>query len=170
MWPIVELRLLFMILHRISRRQSSCFAFACKTIPSSRKSLRSSDTLSLTDDGVPCSSLCRGFGPGEGLSPIPAPVSYGRPCLCKCSAPEPSQTRLRAHPQIASKYQDRIKVYFSSRCDSITRLPGGSGIEVKASLRDTDAGTMNSTPATFHPHLVVGADGLKSMVRLSTWS
>lgn len=62
--------------------------------------------------------------------------------------------------QVASTYANQVKVYFSSTCDSIEQLPGSSGVEVKATLAEGEGGKA----ITFRPRLVVGADGLKSMV------
>lgn len=65
--------------------------------------------------------------------------------------------------QVAAKYRDKIKVFYSSKCDSIEQLPGGGGIEVKASL---DVGGKGGRTKVFRPRLLVGADGLKSTVSI----
>lgn len=61
------------------------------------------------------------------------------------------------------KYKDKIKVFYSSKCDSIDQLPGGGGIEVKASL---GVGGKGGGTKVFRPRLLVGADGLKSTVSI----
>ncbi|CAM9387569.1 unnamed protein product, partial [Pylaiella littoralis] len=70
--------------------------------------------------------------------------------------------------EVEAKYADKIKVYYSSKCDSIEQLPSGDGMEVRASLGvDGDGGGTK----VFRPRLLVGADGLKSTVRkqLQAW-
>lgn len=66
------------------------------------------------------------------------------------------------------KYPDQIKVFYSAACDSIEQLPGGAGIEVKASLLAAGGGDDGEGEGggkmVFRPRLLVGADGLKSMV------
>lgn len=61
--------------------------------------------------------------------------------------------------KVEGKYPEAIKVFYSSVCNSIERAPGGSGIEVKASLHGKEG-----EETVFRPQLIVGADGLKSAV------
>lgn len=58
-----------------------------------------------------------------------------------------------------AKYSAQVKVFYSATCDSIERVQGGSGIEVRVSLDGKETGDK-----VFRPRLLVGADGLKSMV------
>lgn len=71
--------------------------------------------------------------------------------------------------QVESKYPDQIKVFYSATCDSIEQLPGGGGIEVRASLRAGGGGgggdKGEGETKVFRPRLLVGADGLNSKVR-----
>lgn len=62
-------------------------------------------------------------------------------------------------PQVEAKYPDQVKVYYSSTCDSIEQVPGGSGLEVRISHHGKEGGER-----VFRPQLLVGADGLKSTV------
>lgn len=62
--------------------------------------------------------------------------------------------------QVQAKYPAQIKVFYSATCNSIERVSGQSGIEVKASLHGE-----GGEETVFHPRLLVGADGLKSTVR-----
>lgn len=72
--------------------------------------------------------------------------------------------------QVKAKYPDQIKVFYSATCDSIEQLPGGVGIEVRASLRASGGGSGGGDDKgegekkVFRPQLLVGADGLSSMV------
>lgn len=69
--------------------------------------------------------------------------------------------------QLVSKYPEQVKFYFSSYCESIERITEESGIELKASLYDTSVDDVEPRATRFRPQLVVGADGLKSMVSFS---
>lgn len=68
--------------------------------------------------------------------------------------------------QVEAKYHNQIKVFYSATCDSIEQLPGGAGIEVRASLRAGGGGEkgIGEGKKVFRPRLLVGADGLNSMV------
>lgn len=67
--------------------------------------------------------------------------------------------------QVEAKYPGQIKVFYSATCDSIEQLPGGAGIEVRASLRAGGGGDKGEgEKKVFRPRLLVGADGLNSMV------
>ncbi|CAN0137653.1 unnamed protein product [Pylaiella littoralis] len=72
------------------------------------------------------------------------------------------------YSEVEAKYADKVKVYYSSKCDSIEQLPGGGGIEVRASV-GVDGG--GGGTKVFRPRLLVGADGFRSMVRkqLKAW-
>lgn len=64
-----------------------------------------------------------------------------------------------------AKYPGQIKVFYSATCDSIDQLPGGGGIEVRASLFGGGAGGKGEgDKKVFRPRLLVGADGVNSMV------
>lgn len=58
-----------------------------------------------------------------------------------------------------AKYSAQVKVFYSATCETIERVQGGSGIEVRARLHGNDI-----AEKVFRPRLLVGADGLKSMV------
>eukprot|EP00903_Cladosiphon_okamuranus_P016889 g15571.t1 len=78
------------------------------------------------------------------------------------------------YSEVEAKYPKQIKVFYSATCDSIEQLPGGDGIEVRASLRAGGGGEKGDREAeqkVFRPRLLVGADGLNSVVRqrLRTW-
>lgn len=70
------------------------------------------------------------------------------------------------YSEVEAKYSAQVKVFYSATCDSIERVQGGSGIEVRVSLDGKETGDK-----VFRPRLLVGADGLKSMVRqqLRSW-
>lgn len=71
--------------------------------------------------------------------------------------------------KVEAKYPGQIKVIYSATCDSIEQLPGGAGIEVRASLRagggsEKGEGEGEEDKMVFRPRLLVGADGLSSKV------
>lgn len=54
-------------------------------------------------------------------------------------------------------------MFYSATCDNIEQLPEGAGIEVRASLGAGGAGE-DGEKKVFRPRLLVGADGVSSIV------
>jgi len=70
--------------------------------------------------------------------------------------------------KVEARYPDQIKIFYSTSCDSIEQLPGDAGIEVCASPLASGGGGGEEGDGkgslVFRPRLLIGADGLKSMV------